>query len=268
MHIIGTIREIHAGSILSLHQSFRTGLMLALSKIPIRIGYTTASLSFALTDRFPYRKGIHEIDRQRILLRGIDPDILPLKDGRRGTELQVHFNPQPGYFKEPIIVIAPGSVWETKKWPPIYFQELIATLLAKTSHTISLIGSASDAELCSAIMPKEHKGRVLNLAGTMTLDQTISHIQQSVLLIANDSAPIHLASLVNCPTIAIFGPTHPAFGFGPLSEQSIVMQKDLACRPCSIHGQKSCPLGSHACMREIRSQEIAEQALKYLSLHA
>jgi heptosyltransferase-2 len=117
-------------------------------------------------------------------------------------------------------------------------------------------------------MPKEHKGRVLNLAGTMTLDQTISHIQQSVLLIANDSAPIHLASLVNCPTIAIFGPTHPAFGFGPLSEKSTVMQKDLPCRPCSIHGQKSCPLGSHACMREIKSQEIAEQALKYLSLHA
>lgn len=268
MHIIRTIREIHAGSILSLHQSFRTGLMLAFSKIPIRIGYKTASLSFTLTDRFTYQKGIHEIERQRILLRGIDPDLLPLKNVKRGTELRMHFNAQLGHFKEPIIVIAPGSVWETKKWPPLYFQELIDTLLVKTSYTISLIGSASDAELCSAIIPKEHEGRVLNLAGTMTLDQTISHIQQSVLLIANDSAPIHLASLVNCPTIAIYGPTHPAFGFGPLSEQSIVMQKDLPCRPCSIHGQKSCPLGSHACMREIKSQEIAEQALKYLSLHA
>lgn len=267
IHMIRTIREVKAGTILSLHQSFRTGLMLAFSKIPIRIGYKGASLSFMLTDRFPHRKGIHEIEKQRLLLKGIDPDILPLAQFQRGLYLREKnnaYNP----LKEQTIVIAPGSVWETKKWPAEHFHQLISILLAETSHVISLIGSANDAELCASIIPKDHKGRVLNLAGTMSLNQTIAYLEHSALLIANDSAPIHLASLVNCPTIAIFGPTHPAFGFGPLSDQSIIMQKDLYCRPCSIHGQKSCPLGTHACMQEIMPREIADQALKYLFSHA
>lgn len=267
LRMIRKIREIHAGTILSLHQSFRTGLMLAFSKIPIRIGYKGASLSFMLTDCFPYIKGIHEIERQRILLKGIEPDVLPLAQIDRGVLLKSNIdglNP----LKEQTIVIAPGSVWETKKWPAEYFQALIQILLDETSHVISLIGSAIDAELCASIIPKEHKGRVLNLAGTMTLNQTIAYLRNSAVLIANDSAPIHLASLVNCPTIAIFGPTHPAFGFGPLADQSIIMQKDLDCRPCSIHGQASCPLGTHACMRELLPQEIANQALNYLLPHA
>ena len=267
MHMIRTIRKVNSGSILSLHQSFRTGLMIAFSKIPIRIGYKGSSLSFMLTDRFPYRKGIHEIERQRVLLKGIEPAILPLADIQRGRFLRSHnndFNP----LKEQTIVIAPASVWETKKWPAEYFHELICILLADTSHMISLIGSAKDVALCASIIPKDHRGRVLNLAGTMSLNQTIAYLEHSAMLIANDSAPIHLASLVNCPTIAIFGPTHPAFGFGPLSDQSIIMQKDLDCRPCSIHGQASCPLGTHACMREIKPREIADQALKYLFPHA
>ncbi len=268
LHIIRAIREKHAGSIVSIHQSFRTGLILGLSKIPIRIGFKSASLSIMLTDRFPYVKGIHEIERQRVLLKGIDSQTFPLVHSKSGELLGSYFKAQHTQFHEPMIFIAPGSVWETKKWPAIYFQDLIALLLTKTSYTIALIGSANDNALCASIIPKKHNGRVLNLAGTLTLSQSISYLQNSPLLIANDSAPIHLASLVNCPTIAIFGPTHPAFGFGPLSENSIVIEKDLACRPCSIHGQKSCPLGTHACMKEIQPQEIADQALKYLSLHA
>jgi heptosyltransferase-2 len=264
-HIIETIREVRAGSIISLHQSFRTGLMIALSKIPIRIGYKTASLSFFLTDHYPYRFGVHEIERQRELLRGLDPQKLPMKYIPRRSVLGRNAIHHSHAFQEPIIVIAPGSVWETKKWPAAYFTELIQFLLNNTSHLITLIGSSQDAALCTSIIPSNHQGRVLNLAGTMSLQETISHLKQSILLIGNDSAPIHLASLVNCPTIAIFGPTHPAFGFSPSSDYSIIMQKDFECRPCSIHGQSSCPLGTHACMKSITPKEIGDQVLKYLS---
>jgi heptosyltransferase-2 len=266
--MIRKIRDIQAGTILSVHQSFRTGLLLALSKIPIRIGYAGASLSFMLTDRFSYQKGVHEIERQRILLKGIDPETLPLQHPQRGNVLRTTLARQYTHYTEPTIVIAPGSVWETKKWPTHHFKELITILLKQTTHTISLIGSQQDAEVCASIIPNDHKGRVLNLAGTMSLDSTILHLHHSALLIANDSAPIHLASLVNCPTIAIFGPTHPQFGFSPLSELSIIMHTDLACRPCSIHGQHTCPLGTHACMKEILPSQIAEQALKFLVSHA
>jgi heptosyltransferase-2 len=68
----------------------------------------------------------------------------------------------------------------------------------------------------------------------------------------NDSAPLHLASSVNAPVTAFFCSTVPAFGFGPLSDQSKVIEvKELYCKPCGLHGYKSCPEGHFKCGLEI-----------------
>jgi heptosyltransferase-2 len=65
----------------------------------------------------------------------------------------------------------------------------------------------------------------------------------------NDSAPLHFASAVNAPVTAVFCSTVPAFGFGPLSDVSFVVETDipLSCRPCGLHGYKACPLGHFNC---------------------
>jgi len=71
-------------------------------------------------------------------------------------------------------------------------------------------------------------------------------------LVTNDSAPLHLATAVGTPVVAIFGPTVPGFGFGPRGPRdAIVEHPSLACRPCSAHGPQVCPLGHHRCMREL-----------------
>jgi heptosyltransferase II len=70
--------------------------------------------------------------------------------------------------------------------------------------------------------------------------------------VTNDSAPQHLASAMNVPTVSVFGPTVPGFGFGPLSAATVVLGIDsLPCRPCDRHGPARCPLGHWQCMRSI-----------------
>ncbi|MFZ9760457.1 MAG: glycosyltransferase family 9 protein [Candidatus Kapaibacteriota bacterium] len=263
--MIATMRSYSADTLISLHQSFRTSLIVAGSQIPIRSGYNSSALSFVYTNRQPYTKGIHEVERQKVFLSMYKKSESTDSQKRRSllagsSKVRTHTE-----ISEPYIVIAPGSVWPTKRWPKHHFGKLIESLLESSPHSIALIGSEYDASLCDSILPEQYANRVINLAGKLSLDETIDMISRARLLIANDSAPIHLASLVNCPTIAIFGPTHPAFGFAPLSDVSFIMQKNLDCRPCSIHGQAQCPLNTHACMEQTLPEEVLRVALNYLS---
>ncbi|MFY7989164.1 MAG: glycosyltransferase family 9 protein, partial [Fluviicola sp.] len=65
----------------------------------------------------------------------------------------------------------------------------------------------------------------------------------------NDSGPLHIASAMNTPTTAFFCATIPDFGFGPLADDSEIkeVQENLDCRPCGLHGGKSCPKGHFKC---------------------
>ena len=74
----------------------------------------------------------------------------------------------------------------------------------------------------------------------------------------NDSAPMHLCSSVNAPVTAIFCSTVPSFGFGPLSENSRIIEtkEELSCRPCGLHGFKTCPKGHFQCAESIMTENV------------
>ena len=94
-------------------------------------------------------------------------------------------------------------------------------------------------------------------------------IRRCHLLVTNDSAPQHLASAVNTPTVAIFGPTVPEFGFGPLAEPSAIVgisPQVLACRPCDRHGPQRCPLRHWKCMRDLTARDVAARVLDILAV--
>ena len=77
----------------------------------------------------------------------------------------------------------------------------------------------------------------------------------------NDSAPQHLASSVNANTTALFCSTVSSFGFGPLSENSVVIENDLnlTCRPCGLHGHKECPKKHFDCGHQIKTEKLLER---------
>ena len=69
----------------------------------------------------------------------------------------------------------------------------------------------------------------------------------------NDSAPLHIASAMNAPVMAVFCSTVPAFGFGPLNANGRILERKepLSCRPCGLHGYKACPEAHFKCALEI-----------------
>ena len=86
------------------------------------------------------------------------------------------------------------------------------------------------------------------------------------MLVTNDSAPLHLASAMATPTVALFGPTVPTFGFGPLAPRHRVMETTgLDCRPCHAHGPATCPLGHFKCMRDLPAALVAAAVREMLA---
>ena len=80
----------------------------------------------------------------------------------------------------------------------------------------------------------------------------------AVLNYVNDSAPMHFASAVNAPVVAIYCSTVPDFGYGPLSDTSFIIEtkQSLSCRPCGLHGKKQCPLKHFNCAETITMEQI------------
>ena len=133
-----------------------------------------------------------------------------------------------------LVALAPGSVWGTKRWPVEGWQELATRLLDNEEVTLVLLGSSEEQAASDEIAAYCNAGsRLVNLAGRTSLDDLRRIYPRLRLLVSNDSSPIHYASAFNIPTVALFGATIPAMGFGPRAAGSTVLGTDIDCRPCS-----------------------------------
>lgn len=152
-----------------------------------------------------------------------------------------------------IIYMAPGSTWATKKWTTTGYIEVARALISE-GWQVHITGSPDEKALGDLI--KKSVPGVENFAGSWSLSETVAKFRQGSALIANDSGAIHLAALAALPTVAIFGPTTLELGFRPWQRQSIVVQKDLKCRPCGKHGHQECPIGTHECMVGLGPKQV------------
>lgn len=151
------------------------------------------------------------------------------------------------------ILIAPGSVWPTKKWSKESFTALAKALVAQGQKVV-LLGSPDEKAICDEIALKSG---AINSAGIFTIPQSMELMTQSRALICNDSGPAHMAACVNLPTVSIFGPTVLSFGYRPWNNRAkVVENRSLECRPCAKHGGKKCPIGTHECMTSIKPAEV------------
>lgn len=274
LRIIRDVRGRQFDLLLSPHKSHRTGLLALASGIPHRIGYAEAGLSrCAYHRRLSRPKDQPEIRR---LLHFLD-DGLPGCDAKNdSTALRICVDADAesqardllaGLDAVRPVLIAPSSVWPTKRWTPHGFTQLIAALYAKYQKPVLLIGSPGDAPIaedCLRFLRLSHpelieRGRVHNICGKTSLPGLYALMQKSLLLVSNDSAPVHFGCAAGLPTVAIFGPTVPALGYAPIAKHSAVAElSDLACRPCGTHGAKVCPLEHFRCMRDLHAEQIME----------
>jgi heptosyltransferase-2 len=160
---------------------------------------------------------------------------------------------------EKIMAICPGAAWATKRWNPGAFAQAMG-LLAEEGMRFLFVGDAVDAALAQRIIGYSRRGgeRALVAAGQTGFSQFAALLSRARVLLSNDSGPMHVANALGVPVVALFGPTVEAFGFFPRGPRDIVMQRDLGCRPCSVHGGDACPLGHHDCMEKIAPFEVAK----------
>ena len=258
----------HTGYDLALlaQGSWRSAALALLARIPTRVGFNTSAGKLLYTTRVPYRDDLHHAARLLMLARPngrepsaeeLRPSLAPGAAERAAVDALLGRH---GVTRgERLVALAPGSVWGTKRWP--YYPEL-AQLLATRARVV-VIGSAADAPLAGAVTTAEPSA--IDAAGELSLLASAELIGRCGVVVTNDSAPLHLASAMGTPTVAIFGPTVPDFGFGPLAPRASVVGEDtLPCRPCDRHGPQHCPLGHHRCMRDLEPALVAERALTLL----
>ncbi len=259
VRIASEIRAEHPSVVFCLQRSIRTALVALASGAPTRIGFDTAAGSWLFTHRASYPTSVHEIERNAALLSVFHrepphPELpLPL---RLSPSQQANVNAAlERTGPVPRVAIAPGTIWATKQWLPDRFEE-VAKTLHRRGISVAFLGGAQDRELCTAIAQRSG-GTVL--AGELDPAETVAYLQSCAVLLANDSAPTHLATLASCPTVTIFGSTIPAFGFGPRAPGSVIVEPPpLQCRPCGVHGRQRCPRGTLECMHSITTADVLQ----------
>ena len=260
------LRKEHYDLALLAQGSWRSAALAFLAGIPSRVGFDTSAGKLLYTTRVPYRDDLHHAARLLMLGRPngreptaeeLRPSLAPGEAERAAVDaLLARHGVKAG---ERLVALAPGSVWATKRWP--YYPQL-APLLAPHARIV-VLGGPDDAALAGAILAAAPSA--INAAGELSLLASAELLGRCGVVVTNDSAPLHLASAMGTPTVAIFGPTVPEFGFGPLAPRASVVQLNtLPCRPCSRHGLQRCPLGHHRCMRDLGPELVAERVLTLL----
>ena len=255
------LRKTRYGAAYLAQGSVRSGALTLAAGIRDRVGFASSAGRAFYTTRIPPIDYMHHA--ARLLSLGTRD---PVRDAP-ATTLRPHLYPGPreraavdellGHASlETVIALAPGSIWATKQWP--YYADLAREL--RGLARLVVIGGDADRPLATEIVAAAG-GSAIDATGKLPLLASAELIGRSMLLVTNDSSPLHLASAMNTPTLAIFGPTVPEFGFGPLADRSTVVgHTGLACRPCDRHGPRRCPLGHWRCMREITADEVAHIA--------
>jgi lipopolysaccharide heptosyltransferase II len=170
-----------------------------------------------------------------------------------------------GYsFDRPLVILCPSATYFNKRWKPEGFIETARYLIREKSVFVVVHGGREDSDLCNQIATSIGTGAA-NLAGRLSLSESAALLGMSTLVIANDSGLMHLAQSQNRPVVGIYGPTTRELGYYPVEKDSIVIETNLPCRPCTHNGLNTCPKRHFRCMNDIPAESVINAALSYLT---
>lgn len=260
LKILSYIRQKKYDKVINLQRFLSTGLLTALSRAKEKVGFDKNPLSFLFSQKIKHLTGdkenpVHETERNLSLINSFSKGnkaVMRLYPARKNE------NEVAAYKTEEYICIAPASVWFTKQFPKEKWIEFLK--LIPTHFAIYFIGAKSDESLCNEIINKLPTHKTENFCGRLSFLSSAALMKDAVMNYANDSAPVHIAGAVNAPVTEIYCSTIPAFGYGPLSKKSFIVETNepLKCRPCGIHGKKQCPEKHFKCAYTITEKQLLE----------
>ncbi len=224
--------------VLNIEPDIRSNLLAWLSGAPRRLGYWTGGGGAFLTDAAAYDPAIHVAANARALVaRAAAPRLLP------ESPAPVTLRPDAASLAAAgrVLGVVPASRRlvglhvsggrESKQWHLSRFADVAREVAAEPDVTIVLTGSGSDRTMVDAVKAALGDAPVIDAAGALDLPGTAALLSRLTMLITADTGPMHLASAVGTPVIALFGPSDPR-RYGPLAARQQVLRVQLWCSPC------------------------------------
>ncbi len=263
---------------LILHPTNRVHLVTFLAGIKKRVGFNR-KMAFLLTDKIEHKKQQgqkHELQYSLDIIRflGIEPGVPPdqrLCSGglfmpiRQDSEIYIEqFLATQGFQRgDKMIALHPGASCPSKIWPKERFAELASKLADKFKVKVVVVAGPDDIDIGKDLIDFMHCA-CIDACGETSVSQLASLLRRCCLFISNDSGPVHIATAVGVPVVAIFGRSQAGLGprrWGPTGKDDIVLHKDVGCKVCLAH---NCQKG-FACLGAISVEQVVEAAEKLLT---
>jgi heptosyltransferase-2 len=263
------LKERNFDCALLFQNAFEAAAIAAAARIPWRVGYSRDARGWLLTHPIPVPKPGETPAHQRfyyleLLKRAKVIDTYandaPIRLGgaaAAAAEGRKHFLNLG--IEQPVVGVSPGAAYGgAKRWLPRRFAEAAVQIAEQRKAAILIFGSKEEAAICSTVQQGiEAMGHTCrNLCGATPLAQFIEMAAACELYLTNDSGPMHIASALGVPTVAIFGATDH-LATGPTGEWSRVIREPVECSPCLL---RECPI-DHRCMTRVAAQRVAQEAL-------
>jgi heptosyltransferase-1 len=225
---------------LNFEPDIRSNFLLWQSGARVRLGYSSGGGGAFLTSAGPYDSASHVAANAVALVARA----ASVAGGTRGaistngprldipSEAKLAILRVIGTARRPLIAIHPSGGRASKQWHLDRFAAVARQLSAAYGASIVLTGSARDAPLVAAMRAQLTGVDVIDSTGTADLVSLAALLQSVDLLISGDTGPMHLASAVDTPVVALFGPSNPA-RYGPRARhERVLFAGDVPCRPC------------------------------------
>jgi heptosyltransferase II len=247
-----------------LKRSLSSGVLAWLTGARTRIGYDTQGRGFLLTHRVPWRSDIHEVESTLDVLTAagidIEDDYLECWISPADRKTVFDLAPVTKTTKQKVLFHA-ASAHPDKMYPISSWAKVLQGMSNQFDIEAFFTGSESDYDLYEQLQ-KESGISGHNLAGKLSIRESMALIGRMNMAICVDSGPAHLAAAAGVPVVAIFGPTDPA-RWGPWGENHrVIVKSSLPCRPCNY--KKTCD-DRRECLTELEPERIVEAGCTILA---
>jgi len=272
--LVRDLRQYNFDAVVLLSPRFMPALVSRLAGIPIRAGAIAAGRGSLLTHGVHETLAVvkkHKVDMYMRLMLSFG-----LRSGSYDLELYL-FGDQIDAMKarvssladikvgeQPLVGFIPGATYApSKRWPVERYAELAQLICRDPQARIILFGSKAERANCSEIIAQSGAAapKMLNMAGTARLIETIALLGECDVLVTSDSGLMHAATALQVPLVALFGATDPQCS-GPYSENAVVLNKPVPCSPCN---KPRCPKKHLQCMKLITSTDVYAEVASFLA---
>lgn len=274
LDISAQLRVRHFDCAVLLQNAFEAAVLVRMAGVPVRIGYATDGRSWLLTRAIPVPRPDETPRHQQfyyleLLKRANLIDSYPLDgiirlSGAHAAAEKGRERFQQASITGPVIGVSPGAAYGgAKRWLPERFAEASTRIARERRATVAVFGAREELAVCEGVQQHvEALGQAcVNFAGATSIADFIEMAAACDVFLTNDSGPMHIASALGVPTVAIFGATdHIATGpTGPLSR---VVREPVDCSPCLL---RECPI-DHRCMTRVTAERVVQTAASLLQI--